>query len=97
MAEYLRDGVAKIFNTKRLGSLNNLIDAVLADFSTILDHLPVEKAEYINDCIKKTVNDELTGKQPFINNRMRLRMGEIAAKYFSYKHDQGKLLSGLLD
>jgi len=72
-------------------------EGVLADFSTILEHLPVEKAEFIYDSIKKTVNDELSGKQSFINNRVRLKLGEIAAKYFSYRHDQGKLLSTLVD
>lgn len=42
MSEYLRDLVAKIFNTKRLdGALTSLNDGILADFTTILDYLPV--------------------------------------------------------
>ena len=62
MSEYIRDGVAKLFNTKRLnGPLNSLGDAVMADFSTILDHMPVEKCEYIIDSINNFINDESSG------------------------------------
>ena len=63
MSEYLREGIAKIFNTKRLkGPLNTLNEGVLSDFNTILDHLPVERCEYIMDCIKNFVNEEGVGK-----------------------------------
>lgn len=94
MSEYIRDGVAKLFNTKRLqGPLNTLGDAVMADFSTIIDHMPVEKCEYIIDSINKFINDE----SAYLNNRVRLKIGELAAKYFNYKHDQGPVLMQLTD
>jgi len=60
---------------------------LLTEFSYILDNLPVEKSNYILECIKKCVNDEIAGKQPYTNNKMRLKMGELASKYFSYSHD----------
>ena len=99
MSEYLRDGVAKIFNTKCMnGPLNSLNDAVMAEFSTILDHMPVDKCEYIIDCINKFINEELSGgRQAYMNNRLRLKIGELAAKYFNYKHDQRALLIHLMD
>ncbi len=72
------------------GPLNYLNEGILADFSTILEHFPVEKSGYIYDCIKKFVNDDLTAKQGYsnINHRQRLKIGELAAKYFSFSHDQ---------
>jgi hypothetical protein len=99
MGEYLRDAVAKIFNTKRLqGPVNSLNDMLLADFTTILEYLPVEKCEYVMDCIKKAVQEDVNpNRYSYLNNRMRVKIGELAAKHFSFKHDQGELLSTITD
>jgi hypothetical protein len=99
MSEYIRDAVARLFSTKRLkGPLNSVSDAVMADFYTILEHMPVDKCEYIIDSINNFINDESSsGRQAFLNNRLRLKIGELAAKYFTYKHDQGPLLIQLTD
>jgi hypothetical protein len=91
--------VAQILNTKRLGGpVNSLNDIILADFTTILDHQPVEKCEYILDCIKKAVNEDVNPERySYLNNRMRVKIGELVAKYFNYRHDVGDILINIIE
>ena len=60
--------------------------------------MPVDKCEYIIDSINNFMNNETSdGRQAFMNNRLRLKIGELATKHFSYKHDQGAILIQLTD
>ena len=78
--------------------MNTLNDVILADFTTILDNLPVQKCEYIFDCITKAVEeDKNPNKGSFLNNRIILKMGEIVSKYFNYKNEAPLLIINIVE
>jgi hypothetical protein len=83
--DYIKDGIIEILTQDKLGGpVRNINESMIADFTTILDHLPAEKCEYIYQCIAESVNDEQTSGKHY-NSRTKLKLAEIIGKHYNYK------------
>ena len=50
--EYIRDAVGDILTSQRLdGPLKSVNDFLVQEFQVILEHLPIEKCDYIFECL----------------------------------------------
>ena len=88
--EILNDAVTELLNSKKLGGvIRNLNESMIFDFQTILDNLPVEKCEYIYDCINESINED-SGKH--YSYKMKLKLAEIVCKHFNYKNNKDLLM-----
>lgn len=87
--------VADIFSTKRLGGPTPILnESLIADFQTILEHLPVEKCGYIYDCILESINDDSPTKHYSV--KIKLKLAEIVCKNFNFK-DNRDMINKLVD